>query len=999
MYREFFVYVAESQNTPARHDAHCRWLRAVPLQRVATMRLFISCLLFSGIVAWSPAAPAAAALARALRGGDWAVASERHGGAEWPALPTGATGEVAVDTATLSRHLNTIEPGETQEEVFHHWVEGPIALSVAGLASLVAVVRMTDEAPKNTAIAERRPCLHLSPRFCFILPLPNLFIIHYVLMHAPFQPPTCQFSRVRLQVLSLFEMFMHLKHYNMPLLQRQIVRIIAIVPIYAVGSFLSLLLPSAAIYFGTVRDIYEAYVIHSFLTLMLDYPGGEPAVVAGILDKPRMKHPVPCCCCPRARLDHTFIQWCKRGTLQFVFIKPALAITSLILMMFGEFSTPAWQGVLLVVYNLSYTTALYVLLLYYLATKHLLVGFSAVGKFSAVKLIVFATYYQSLLVAVIPGMDSLGSTESWNDFIICLEMAGFAVMHMFFFSHKEFLPGGVGMKNAAAGEADAVNIKTSTTVLAALGRASDVLSVKDIVQDAYRNFSLRYSRYIMHGVEGGIVSEGRAEFQMKDDEEAAHDGKEWEITGPVPAGSSAPAAPPGIAAAGVRASTSLGSSAAAGTPATGSLAAAAASSTATAGGLFASPSASSGATSQADYGAVGYAPASPTAAALPDADFEHFGETGTSSSAPAEASAASALAASAAPASALAPAAAPLPAPRAPKRVTSTPAPASASAAAASEYEAPSTPVFAAAHTDDSPSAGDDERAEAAEAAASIVGVDAVGAPESLTEKLMPSPVPVTGEAVVSDAGSSVSTGSNASVAAAGADAGGPTLASFDAVGVSVSAAAASERQRRAAERAHALKVSASTVKPAATDQPPASATAPALGHTPTPAWAADFADALAPVAGAATAPVHATGGSAWVSDFAASSPPVAPILSNSSAATLAAPVATSAWEFAESIQLPPPPPPSTTTAAAAAWEFEALQSGEATWDAVAAPTAPVSTMPADAASSSDAWDAPVSFAPMHPSLHAPPALAAAAKIAPSARAARALRSAEVATP
>jgi hypothetical protein len=42
------------------------------------------------------------------------------------------------------------------------------------------------------------------------------------------------------------------------------------------------------------------------------------------------------------------------------------------------------------------------------------------GKFSAVKIVVFATYYQSLLVAVIPGMDELGSSERWNDFILCI---------------------------------------------------------------------------------------------------------------------------------------------------------------------------------------------------------------------------------------------------------------------------------------------------------------------------------------------------------------------------------------------------------------------------------------------------------------------------------------------------------------------------------------------------------------------------------------------------
>ena len=58
------------------------------------------------------------------------------------------------------------------------------------------------------------------------------------------------------------------------------------------------------------------------------------------------------------------------------------------------------------------------------------------------KIIVFATYYQSLLVVAIPGMDELGGTERWNDLILCVEMALFALMHMKVFSFKEFLPDG-----------------------------------------------------------------------------------------------------------------------------------------------------------------------------------------------------------------------------------------------------------------------------------------------------------------------------------------------------------------------------------------------------------------------------------------------------------------------------------------------------------------------------------------------------------------------------
>jgi hypothetical protein len=107
--------------------------------------------------------------------------------------------------------------------------------------------------------------------------------------------------------------------------------------------------------------------------------GGEPAVIMGIREQPQLKHPIPLCCLPRMRLDHVFIQWCKRLTLQFVFIKPLTAIISLTFMIAGLYDTDAWQYTLLVVYNLSYTAALYSLLLFYMATKILLKGFSPVG--------------------------------------------------------------------------------------------------------------------------------------------------------------------------------------------------------------------------------------------------------------------------------------------------------------------------------------------------------------------------------------------------------------------------------------------------------------------------------------------------------------------------------------------------------------------------------------------------------------------------------------------
>jgi len=299
-------------------------------------------------------------------------------------------------------------------------------------------------------------------------------------------------------VLSIHLIYRHLQYYTRPLLQRQVVRIILIIPVYAVCSALSLTFDHHAHYINTIRDCYEAYCIHCFLVLMLDFPGGEAAVVEGIKEKGMLHHPTPFCYCPVIPLGADFIRNMKRTTLQFVVLKPLLAIFSLICLFAGVFDTDAVQYILLVVYNLSYTTALYGLFLFYLGTKKLLKGFSPVGKFSAVKIIVFATYYQSLLVVMIPGMDDLGGSEKWNDWIICFEMAMFAIMHEYCFSYKEFMPGGVGIRDLRTqGFDEPMNIRIDTSWAAVKLRISDVFNFSDTYEDLMRLFNRNSSDHVM----------------------------------------------------------------------------------------------------------------------------------------------------------------------------------------------------------------------------------------------------------------------------------------------------------------------------------------------------------------------------------------------------------------------------------------------------------------------------------------------------------------------
>ena len=86
-----------------------------------------------------------------------------------------------------------------------------------------------------------------------------------------------------------------LRHYSKPEFQRPQIRIVFITVIYGLSSFFSLLLPSAAPYLDSFRDIYEAIVIYSFLVLVLALAGGENSLLGHFRLIGSTHHPWPLC--------------------------------------------------------------------------------------------------------------------------------------------------------------------------------------------------------------------------------------------------------------------------------------------------------------------------------------------------------------------------------------------------------------------------------------------------------------------------------------------------------------------------------------------------------------------------------------------------------------------------------------------------------------------------------------------------------------------------------
>jgi hypothetical protein len=223
-------------------------------------------------------------------------------------------------------------------------------------------------------------------------------------------------------------------------------------PVYALDSWLSLMFKEISFYFDILRDCYEAYVLYTFFNLLVNFLGGEDAL-EGFLDKKlAQRHPFPCCCLPTFQPGLSFVRLCKFGCWQFAVLKPLLTVIALILELthnYDEGSFVVNRGYLWVTifYNISITVAMYMLILFYNAMAEELRPFNPLGKFFCIKAVIFFSFWQGVLLAILKYFEVIKEVGDWSaeniaaglqDFIICIEMFLIAVAHTYVFPYQPF---------------------------------------------------------------------------------------------------------------------------------------------------------------------------------------------------------------------------------------------------------------------------------------------------------------------------------------------------------------------------------------------------------------------------------------------------------------------------------------------------------------------------------------------------------------------------------
>ncbi|XP_069763589.1 transmembrane protein 184B isoform X2 [Narcine bancroftii] len=306
-------------------------------------------------------------------------------------------------------------------------------------------------------------------------------------------------------LITCHQIYMHLRCYSVPNEQRHIVRILFIVPIYAFDSWLSLLFftnDQYYVYFNTVRDCYEAFVIYNFLSLCYEYLGGESAIMSEIRGKSIESSCMYGTCCLWGKTYSIgFLRFCKQATLQFCVVKPLMAVITVILQAFGkykdgDFNVASGYLYVMIIYNISVSLSLYALFLFYFATRELLSPYSPVLKFFMVKSVIFLSFWQGMLLAILEKCGAIPKiavadvyvgegtvAAGYQNFIICIEMFFAAIALRYAFTSKVYRDKRVESQGRCA------PMKSISSSL------KETMNPHDIVQDAIHNFSPAYQQY------------------------------------------------------------------------------------------------------------------------------------------------------------------------------------------------------------------------------------------------------------------------------------------------------------------------------------------------------------------------------------------------------------------------------------------------------------------------------------------------------------------------
>ncbi|KAL2010382.1 hypothetical protein VTN00DRAFT_6189 [Thermoascus crustaceus] len=256
----------------------------------------------------------------------------------------------------------------------------------------------------------------------------------------------------------------HATHYSLPREQRHIIRILFMVPVYSTVAWLSFYYYRHAVYFEVMGNCYEAFTISAFFTLLCHYIApdlhSQKEYFRGIKPK-KWLWPVNWLerfwggetgpwRTPRSGLTWFNIIW--TGVFQYCLVRVLMTIVSVatqtVDLYCEESLNPAFSHIwVLVIESICVSIAMYCLVQFYVQLKDDISQYQPFLKIVSIKLVIFLSFWQTTLISFLTSSGAIKPTKriyaqdlkiGIPNLLICIEMAIFAVMHIWAFPWRPY---------------------------------------------------------------------------------------------------------------------------------------------------------------------------------------------------------------------------------------------------------------------------------------------------------------------------------------------------------------------------------------------------------------------------------------------------------------------------------------------------------------------------------------------------------------------------------
>ncbi|KAI8316971.1 Transmembrane protein 184-like protein [Colletotrichum sp. SAR11_240] len=262
--------------------------------------------------------------------------------------------------------------------------------------------------------------------------------------------------------LTAWQVFQHARHYTKPSEQKQIIRILLMVPIYTIACTLSIEFYKQHVYLASIYEFYESLVIAAFFLLLCQLLHPDPTTLRrafSLVEPKPWIHPIRFLVVHIGRRKDRSVDGLKWFNtiwfcvFQFCIVKFLGALVKCITEaadVYCEESSSASHAKIwvMVIEILSLVTAMMCLLQFYQQTKKELETHQPLLKFLAIKLVVFLFYVQTFIFSFLMKEDgpikptATISYPSWAvgipNTILCFEMAAVSILHIFAYPHEPY---------------------------------------------------------------------------------------------------------------------------------------------------------------------------------------------------------------------------------------------------------------------------------------------------------------------------------------------------------------------------------------------------------------------------------------------------------------------------------------------------------------------------------------------------------------------------------